>query len=96
MIYSHVESFHNKTRFYSNFKKFWVLQNFFPTVEKISKINCKNKAKTISTFDFNTLPTFISHNQSFAISHSVFKQDIGIPMGINLAPFSANLFLISS
>ena len=30
MIYSHVESFNNQSRFYSNFKHCWLVQNSFP------------------------------------------------------------------
>ena len=149
MIYKHIENFHKKSFFYSNFQKFWVVQNSFPIVEKLNKINNKANAKRISTFDFSTLYTTIPHamlikvlsemiefvfNSSernkigfssssvywtskgkdkwffsksslvsavkfliekcyFTVGNLVFKQDIGIPMGIDPAPFWANLFL---
>ena len=149
MIFTHVENFHKKTLFYSNFKKFWVVQNSFPIVEKLDRINSRKNAKSISTFDFSTLYTTIPHNKLidvlseiiefvfksnirnrigfspssvywtskgvdkryftkqrlieaisflitkcyFTIGNLVFKQDIGIPMGIDPAPFWANLFL---
>ena len=149
MIFTHIECFHKKSHFYSNFKKFWVVQNSFPVLEKINKINHKKNAKNISTFDFSTLYTTIPHkllievlsnvikfvfnsnthkkigfskssvywttkgvgNRSFTqgslieavsvlieqcyftVGNLVFKQDIGIPMGIDPAPFWANLFL---
>ena len=32
MLFSHVERFHKKSRFYSSFNKFWVVQNSFPVV----------------------------------------------------------------
>ena len=128
---------------------FWVVQNSFPIVTKLNKVNVKKKAKSISTFDFSTLCTTIPHKLFlkvlsevinfvfkskvrirsgfsktpicstskgagrryftkhtlgsamsflinkcfFAIGNMVFKQDIGIPMSIDLAPFWANLFL---
>ena len=149
MLFNHVESFHRKSKFYSPFNKFWVVQNSFPVINHLNKINAKRKAKSISTFDFSTLYTSIPHNLLinvlcniidfvfqgrakakigfsqtsvywtnkgtqkrffnkeslkdavsfligkcyFTIGNLVFKQDIGIPMGIDPAPFWANLFL---
>ena len=149
MFFAHIESFNKKSRFYSNFKKFWVVENSFPVLEKIDKINRKKNAKSLYTFDFSTLYTTIPHkllirvlsdiirlvfrsntykkigfSESsvywtdkgvgkrsftqrnlievvsfliekcyFTIGNLVFKQDIGIPMGIDPAPFWANLFL---
>ena len=61
MIFNFVESFHNKSFFYSGYKKFWVVQNYFPIATKLNKINVKEKAKSISTFDFSTLYTTIPH-----------------------------------
>ena len=59
MVFNTVESFHNKSFFYSGCKKFWVVQNPFPIGTKLKKINVKKKAKSISTFDFSTLYTAI-------------------------------------
>ena len=54
MIYSHVESLHNASPFYSNSKQFWAVQDSFVIVEKLMiKINHKNYAKIISTFNFS-------------------------------------------
>ena len=149
MIFAHVESFHNKSKFYSNFKKCWVVQNSFPIIDKLKKINLKKTAKSIATFDLSTLYTTIPHDllinvlseiiqfvfkssirnlidfspssiywtskgmdkrnftkQSlidtvsylitkcyFTVGNRAYKKDIGIPMGIDPAPFWANLFL---
>ena len=62
MIYSHVEGFHNKSRFYSNSNNFLVVQNSFLIVEKLAKVNHKKNAKTISTFDFSIRYTSIPNN----------------------------------
>ena len=62
MLFNHVESFHCKSKFYSPFNKFWVVQNSFPVINHLNKINAKRKAKSISTFDFSTLYTSIPHN----------------------------------
>ena len=149
MLFAHVENFHKKSLFYSNTKKFWVVQNSFPIIEKLKQINSRRKATRISTFDFSTLYTTIPHdllievltaiielvfkgsiknkigfsiksvywtskgtdnrfftkqslietvsflikNCFFTIGNLVFKQEIGIPMGIDPALFWANLFL---
>ena len=61
MVFNTVESFHNKSFFYSGCKKFCVVQNYFPIGTKLNKINVKKKAKSISTFDFSTLHTTILH-----------------------------------
>ena len=143
MIFKHVESFHNKSLFYTNYNKFWVVENSFPIIEKLKIINTRKKAKNISTFDFSTLYTTLPHNLLiqvlteiinfvfkgntktkigfsefstywtskgkdkrfftkssladainflikncfFTIGNMIFKQDIGIPMGIDPAPF---------
>ena len=62
MIFAHIESFHKKSLFYLNYKRFWVVQNSFPIIEKLDKINAKRNAKNISTFDFSTLYTTLPHN----------------------------------
>ena len=61
MVFNTVESFHNKSFFYSGCKKFWVVQNSFPIDTNVNKINVKKKAKSISAFDFSTLYTTILH-----------------------------------
>ena len=62
LIFDSVNSFHNKNRYYSNLNKFWVVQNSLPIIKKLDKINLKNNAKCISTYDFSTLYTKIPHN----------------------------------
>ena len=152
LIYNQIENFHKKAKFLSNYNKFWVLQNCNPILEIISKINKKENAKCISTFDFSTLYTKLPHdklvkelsdvitfvfdhggsssyitvpsngkaywskkkskssisfsknslkqavkhlieNCYFTVGDVVMSQVIGIPMGIDPAPFWANLFL---
>ena len=76
MTDTYAESFHSKSRFYSNFKQFWVVQNSFPIVEKLTNINHKKNSKTISTSNFRTLYTTIPLNlliNVFEISSFVFN-----------------------
>ena len=149
LIFSQTKSFHAKSRFYSRFNKFWVVENSSTVIEKLNKINSRKKAKEISTYDFKTLYTKIDHanlvekldsvidfafkggknnvirfnqyraywsksksgksfftknslksvvkqlieNCYFNIGNLLLSQIIGIPMGIDPAPFWANLFL---
>ena len=154
-IFQQIQSFHNKSYFYKNYNKFWVVQNSFPVIEKLESINTKKKAKSVSTYDFSTLYTNLPHDDLvkvldstvdfafnggkktksgnrkyltvrgksvswtqkkygfnsytssqikqithhlikdcyFTIGNLLFLQAIGIPMGIDPAPFWANLYL---
>ena len=62
ILFKHIEEFHNKSTFCSSYKKFWVVENFFPIIEKLNIINTRKWAKKISTYDFRTLYTTIPHN----------------------------------
>ena len=149
LIFNQIEKFHKNAKFFSNYNKFWVLQNSDPIIDTLKHINRKKRAKSIATYDFSTLYTKLPHNKlifqlskvidlaykggdkkfirvtdnghafwsktkkgvsfskaalKIAISHLiencyftvgniVMKQAIGIPMGIDPAPFWANLFL---
>ena len=154
-IFNQVRSFHKKSTFYKNYNRFWVIENSFPIIEKLTSINNRKKARDISTYDFSTLYTMLPHDDlvanlndivdfafcggndkkdgnrkyltirgsstfwskkkhgnnsytkqqiKFLVSHLIketyfqvgnllFKQRIGIPMGIDPAPFWANLHL---
>ena len=53
---------HKKSRFFSGTNKFWVVQNSFPILNYLNKINLRKKATRISTFDFAILYTTIPHD----------------------------------
>ena len=150
LAYQQIENFHKNAKFLRNYNKFWVLQNIDPVMKNITIINRKKRAKSISTYDFSTLYTTITHhtlierlnkvidkiynggdkncvrvsksgnaywgkmannaigftvsslkqavqhlieNCFFTVGNCVLRQDIGIPMGIDPAPFWANLYL---
>ena len=63
LIYSQIENFPRKSKFLSNFIKFWLLQNVGPVIEDINIINRKKKAKSIATYDFITLYTTLPHDK---------------------------------
>ena len=156
-IFKQVKSFHIKSTFYRNYNRFMVIKNSQPVIERLKKINKKNAAKDISTYDFSTLYTKLPHDDLinnlskivdfvfaggnskkdgnrkflkvkgksvfwtrkrhgknsvsrqdiknltahlikgtyFLIGNKIFHQVIGIPMGIDPAPFWANLHLYS-
>ena len=45
MLFQHIENFHNKRTFYSIYKKFWIVKNSFPIIEKLNIINTKKELK---------------------------------------------------
>ena len=57
-----MDSFNDKSRVWSGVNGFWVIQNNAPLINRINKINKRNRAKSIMTFDFSTLYTKIPHN----------------------------------
>ena len=75
MIYPRVENFRNKSQFHLNFKQSWVLQNYFPIAEKVTKINSMKDAKKTSTFDFSALCTTIPHNLLFKVFNKIISLD---------------------
>ena len=87
MLFNTVESFHNKSFFYSGWMKFWVVQNYFPIGTKLNKINIKKKAKSISTFNFSTLHTTILHKLLLKvlseIINFVFKSNVKKRIGFS-------------
>ena len=61
-IFNQVRNFHKKSYFYKNYNRFWVIENSFPIIEKLTQINERKRAKDISTFDFSTLYTKLQHD----------------------------------
>lgn len=71
LISSHVESFHSKSQFYSNFKEFWVIWNSFAIVEELTENSHKENTKTIFTFDFSTLYPTIPRNLPIKVLNEI-------------------------
>ena len=70
-IFNQIQSYHDKSFFYKNYNKFWVLQNSSPLLKKLDEINLKKKAKEISTFDFSTLYTKLPHDDLIRVLHKM-------------------------
>ena len=95
MLFKHVESFHNKSTLYSKYKNLWVVENFFPKIEKLNIINTRKRAKNISAYDFSILYTTIHHNLLIRFLsetiHFVFKSKVRWKTG-----FFSNFFILDS
>ena len=63
MFYKQIENYNLKSHFFSHIKSFWVIKNNDPVVKTLKKLNARNNAKTISTYDFSTLYTKIPHQK---------------------------------
>ena len=89
ILFKHVEYFHKKIIFFSSYKKFLVVENSFPIIEKLDIIKTRKKVKHISTYDFSTLYTTIPHNlliKVFSdIIHFVFKSKVCSKIGFSPA-----------
>ena len=77
LFFNQVRNFHDKSKFYSSYNKFWVVDNSSSILSKINKCNVKKNAKSIATFDFATLYTKIPHDRLietlYAVIDFVFK-----------------------
>ena len=69
LFYKQIESYNDKCRFFTGVNTFWVVQNNKPVTDAVNKLNKRNKAKSISTFDFSTLYTKLPHNKLLMVLH---------------------------
>ena len=56
-----MENFHGDAKFFSNYNKFWVLENSDHIIQSLNNINNKKRAKSIVTYYFSTLCTKLPH-----------------------------------
>ena len=71
MFFKQIEAYNEKSKFFSGVNTFWVVQNNKPVTQSIKKLNTRNQAFSISTFDFSTLYTKIPHNKLIKVLHSL-------------------------
>ena len=62
LFYEKVKRFPTKGKVWSGIETFWTIQNSYPVISNISKLNKTKAAKSMSTFDFSTLYTKIPHD----------------------------------
>ena len=79
-LFKHFENFHNESPIYWSYKKFCVLENSFPIIEKLNIINASKSAEKYSTYNFSTLYATIPHNLLIKflseITYFVFKSKV--------------------
>ena len=61
LIFKKIQSFHEKSHFYFDSKKFWVVENSKSVSDMFDQTNTKQNAKPLSAFDFSTLYTILPH-----------------------------------
>ena len=71
LFYKQIESYNHKSRFFTGVNSFWVVQSNKPVFKAINKLNKRNKAKSITTFDFSTLYTKLPHNKLLKVLHKL-------------------------
>ena len=82
-----MEKYNNKARRFSGINTCWVIQNSTPFLETLDKINSRNNAKGVSSFDFSTLYTKIPHvklfDELFGIIKFIFKGGASTEIFVN-------------
>ena len=63
LFYEKVERYHTKGKVWSGIKTFWTIQNSYPVISSINKLNKCKTAKITSIFYFSTLYTEIPHDK---------------------------------
>ena len=63
LFYEKVERYHTKGKVWSGIKTFWTIQNSYPVISSINKLNKRKTAKITSIFYFSTLYTKIPHDK---------------------------------
>ena len=58
-----IETYNFKMHYFSGVKSLWPVQNNQAVIDAIKKLNNRNKALSIATYDFFTLSTNIPHNE---------------------------------
>ena len=71
LLITQTESYNKKLQFFSGVNTFWVISNNQPITNAINKLNNRQRAKSISTFDFSTLYTKIPHDKLLFVLNSL-------------------------
>ena len=71
LFYEKVERYHTKRKVWSGVKTFWTIQNNYPVISSINKLNKYKAAKSMSTTDFATLYTKIPHDKLLYVLNEI-------------------------
>ena len=70
--------FHEKSDFYSDYKRFWVVENFKPVIDRLDHITTKQNVKFISTFDFSTFYSKLPHKNLLKVLFDLIDLDFNV------------------
>ena len=65
------QTYNNKCRFFTSVNTFWVVQNNKPVIDAMNGLNKRRKPTSVSTFDFSTLYTKLTHNKFLMVLNSL-------------------------
>ena len=68
LFYEKVKRYHTKEKVWSGIRSFWTIENSYPVISSINKLNKRKAAKSISTLDFSTLYTKIPHDKLYVLN----------------------------
>ena len=73
LISKQIHSFQEKLHLYSDYKRFCVVENSKPVIDRLDQINSKQNARLISTFDFSTLYIKLPHKDLLKVLFGILK-----------------------
>ena len=71
VLFHHKRRYFRKAGFFSGLKYCWCIDSHQEVIETLDRISNKNKAKSVSTYDFSTLYTKIPHNDLIKVLHEI-------------------------
>ena len=71
LFYEKVERYHTKGKVWSGIKTFWTIQNSYPVISSINKLNKCKTANSMSTFDFSMLYTKIPNDKLLYVLNEI-------------------------
>ena len=71
LFYEKMERYHTKGQVWSGINTIWNVQNSYPVISSINKLNKRKAAKSLSTFDFSTLYTKIPHDNLLHVLNEI-------------------------
>eukprot|EP00249_Psilotum_nudum_P018696 c26920_g5_i1 orf=218-532(+) len=77
---------------------YWITFDFsFTWLQNRSAFELKNKSRSrvVEVQDLHSWLSYLLDNLFIVVGSSLFKQEVGIPMGTNCAVFIANLYLFT-
>ena len=71
MFYRQIENYNRKSHFFSGIKHFWVIKNKDPVINALKKLNSRNNARSVATYDVSTLYTKIPHKKFKSVLNDI-------------------------